>query len=582
VDLVNRSMIAGGHEVAANSTALDVSKWGLAAAQVREVAGALPQLRCLRELVLDGVPVSGAIPRNGDFKYGAETVDADLGTFRALCEGLRACQGLASLSLKKCYVGTQALALLADLIKVIAALTTLRCGSNPGMVGELYPSGDLRTPDVHIEALQQLLDALKPSGVTELDISKIGIGPVGVGRVADYVREAKAALNSLTCDSTGVPFVHYVDRHATGPRTYTLTVGEAAIDLSSKNFGPADVTLLTVWMKRPEVMAALASVNCSGNGLTGAVKKNGQWNKVNSDLSGFVSLCTVLGKVTEVNLSDCGLGPASMPELVKMFSDPSATLKKVVLSHNFIFGSKDLRMYDRTQIHDIDADQSGWTALCDALPASPVEELDVANVGMGVAGVTSLAKAISAGAALKSLTVSQNAIGGPVVRLIDSAKTGVTVNKGVFAAVNGRWGQVNEDPDEDDEVKLTWLDDDEESDYTKADKLDPVVSSRADLVEDYSHIEQLGQAITRLSSLDMSNCNFTPASIKIFTSSVSWRRRDRADCHPQCHRGAWRGLADSGVPEQRSPSDHAWYRGRYDHTGCLETAGHGVCEVARS
>jgi hypothetical protein len=403
--------IAGGHEVAANSTALDVSKWGLAAAQVREVAGALPQLRCLRELVLDGVPVSGAIPRNGDFKYGAETVDADLGTFRALCEGLRACQGLASLSLKKCYVGTQALALLADLIKVIAALTTLRCGSNPGMVGELYPSGDLRTPDVHIEALQQLLDALKPSGVTELDISKIGIGPVGVGRVADYVREAKAALNSLTCDSTGVPFVHYVDRHATGPRTYTLTVGEAAIDLSSKNFGPADVTLLTVWMKRPEVMAALASVNCSGNGLTGAVKKNGQWNKVNSDLSGFVSLCTVLGKVTEVNLSDCGLGPASMPELVKMFSDPSATLKKVVLSHNFIFGSKDLRMYDRTQIHDIDADQSGWTALCDALPASPVEELDVANVGMGVAGVTSLAKAISAGAALAKVNVLSNPIG---------------------------------------------------------------------------------------------------------------------------------------------------------------------------
>ena len=67
-----------GHEVFANSTALDVSGWGLTAAQVREVAGALPQLRCVRELVLDGVPVSGATPRHGDFHYGAETVDADL------------------------------------------------------------------------------------------------------------------------------------------------------------------------------------------------------------------------------------------------------------------------------------------------------------------------------------------------------------------------------------------------------------------------------------------------------------------------------------------------------------------------
>eukprot|EP01047_Picozoa_sp_COSAG01_P066493 COSAG01_NODE_9191_length_2526_cov_5.065513_1_plen_74_part_10 len=41
-----------GHEVSANSTALDVSGWGLTAAQVREVAGVLPQLLCLQELVL--------------------------------------------------------------------------------------------------------------------------------------------------------------------------------------------------------------------------------------------------------------------------------------------------------------------------------------------------------------------------------------------------------------------------------------------------------------------------------------------------------------------------------------------------
>ena len=60
--------------------------------------------------------------------------------------------------------------------------------------------------------------------------------------------------------------------------------------------------------------------------------------------------------------------------------------------------------------------------------------------------------------------------------------------------------------------------------YTKADKLNPVVGSRTDLVVDYSHIEQFGQAITQLSSLDISNCNFTSASIKIFTSSVSWAK----------------------------------------------------------
>jgi hypothetical protein len=126
-------------------------------------------------------------------------------------------------------------------------------------------------------------------------------------------------------------------------------------------------------------------------------------------------------------------------------------------------------------------------------------------------------------AVLTSLTVGQNAIGGPCsVSLINGAKTGVPVKKGVFAAVDGRWGQVNRDPDSDNEVQLAWLDDSTESSYTKVNKLDPVVSSRTDLVEDYSHIEQFGQAITRLTYLDVSACKFTPASIKTFTSSVTW------------------------------------------------------------
>ena len=38
------------------------------------------------------------------------------------------------------------------------------------MVGELDSWGRVKTPDVHIEALQQLLDALTPSAVTDLDI----------------------------------------------------------------------------------------------------------------------------------------------------------------------------------------------------------------------------------------------------------------------------------------------------------------------------------------------------------------------------------------------------------------------------
>eukprot|EP01047_Picozoa_sp_COSAG01_P035194 COSAG01_NODE_2684_length_7258_cov_33.765791_1_plen_232_part_00 len=59
-----------GHEIAVDSTALDVSGWGLPAAQVWEVAGALPLLLCLRELVLDaGVPASAV--RLGESRFSA-------------------------------------------------------------------------------------------------------------------------------------------------------------------------------------------------------------------------------------------------------------------------------------------------------------------------------------------------------------------------------------------------------------------------------------------------------------------------------------------------------------------------------
>ena len=77
-----------------------------------------------------------------------------------------------------------------------------------------------------------------------------------------------AVLNSLTIDSTGVPKLEYdyQDGYAeSGPCIYTLTVGEKTIDLSAKNLGAADVNLVAVWMKRPEVSAALTKVDVRGN-----------------------------------------------------------------------------------------------------------------------------------------------------------------------------------------------------------------------------------------------------------------------------------------------------------------------------
>eukprot|EP01043_Picozoa_sp_COSAG02_P012540 COSAG02_NODE_484_length_21389_cov_9.202583_9_plen_1163_part_00 len=151
----------------------------------------------------------------------------------------------------------------------IAVLNSLKCGNNPGMVGERYSWGDLETPDAHAEVFKELTDELKTSQVTEADFSACGLGPVALmGPLSEWVREATAVLNSVTLDSTGVPKMttgRVSTIEASGPRTYTLSVGEEKIDLSQKNLGYADVALLATWLQRPEVSATLTKVDVREN-----------------------------------------------------------------------------------------------------------------------------------------------------------------------------------------------------------------------------------------------------------------------------------------------------------------------------
>jgi hypothetical protein len=109
------------------------------------------------------------------------------------------------------------------------------------------------------------------------------------------------------------------------------------------------------------------------------------------------SLVCASSRLSTLDLSGSGLSVDSITELAHAL--PMMAIKKLILSQNKLFGTDELGR------PTVDANQSGWNALCDALPDSPLEELVVADIGMGVKGVTSLAKAMSAGAALTSLTV---------------------------------------------------------------------------------------------------------------------------------------------------------------------------------
>eukprot|EP01047_Picozoa_sp_COSAG01_P008155 COSAG01_NODE_317_length_18969_cov_378.101219_17_plen_1851_part_00 len=119
------------------------------------------------------------------------------------------------------------------------------------------------------EGLATLLKAIEGTSVRSLcgliegqktaDFSGQNLGPMDCKIMsAEFeFRGFIAVLNSLTVKST---------RNITRQKTYTLTVGEPTIDLSSKHLGPADINLLAVWMQRPEVGGTITSLTVKSTG----------------------------------------------------------------------------------------------------------------------------------------------------------------------------------------------------------------------------------------------------------------------------------------------------------------------------
>eukprot|EP01046_Picozoa_sp_COSAG06_P019128 COSAG06_NODE_1353_length_9753_cov_4.072405_1_plen_2318_part_10 len=170
-----------------------------------------------------------------------------------------------------------------------------------------------------------------------------------------------------------------------------------------------------------------------------------------------------------------------------------------------------------------DEDLTGIIALFDALKTSSVIELKLAHCRLGPRSVDKLANYIRE-ASVEVIKLDGNPIGAPVVSVKPGAETGVDVKKGVFAAVDGRIGELAMNPDSDREVKLRWLDNGSESSYTKVDKLTSVVASRADLIEDCSHIRALGEALSKgkVKQISLADAKFSSATLIEFVQSVRW------------------------------------------------------------
>jgi hypothetical protein len=110
-----------------------------------------------------------------------------------------------------------------------------------------------------------------------------------------------------------------------------LIEGQTVAEFSGQNLGPIDCKIMAAEFAFQGFIAGVKVINLSGCPLTGAIYEDGEWYDIDSDMAGFVALCGVLGKLHEVNLSNCGLGPSSAGELAKAVSSAEAAVNSITV-----------------------------------------------------------------------------------------------------------------------------------------------------------------------------------------------------------------------------------------------------------
>eukprot|EP01050_Picozoa_sp_SAG11_P009709 SAG11_NODE_931_length_6499_cov_28.824219_1_plen_1551_part_00 len=420
------------------------------------------------------------------------------------------------------------------LLRATAAVTSLDCGANPGMVGELHIHGSdsdsddesdqVKVPDAHADVFGVLCDSLKRSKVTELDFSSCGIGPVAVGHLGGYLREAEAT--SLTICGNAISGSKSYDWKYDLDLSGLTALGEAmaisttltSVDLSDCKISAAGLTELCKFIPSMDALVELA-LGSNPFGLPVLTLKPGSTTGVAVEAGVVASVDGRFGQVME-NLHEpegpLEHEPDDPLETELLWLDDHSASNVNVDQLEAVVASRDDLLEDYTHIKQ----------LGEAISVSKVQTLSFSNCKLAAAGLAELCKFIPSMDALVELALGSNPFGLPVLTLKPGATTGHAVQKGVFASVGGRFGEVTnmEKEDGDEYVNLRWLDDHSESEYIEVANLEAVVASRDDLLEDYTHIKQLGEAISvsKVQKLDLSDCGLTAASLTSFAQSVRW------------------------------------------------------------
>eukprot|EP01050_Picozoa_sp_SAG11_P009847 SAG11_NODE_957_length_6394_cov_4.145512_1_plen_345_part_00 len=137
-----------------------------------------------------------------------------------------------------------------------------------------------------------------------------------------------------------------------------------------------------------------------------------------------VSIAVGGSDATSLDYSDQDLGPGEVMLISALVIPTTPGVVEVVISQNKCFGTKNGRQTGRTswdQIHDVDKNQSGWSALCKAMEGSTIQKLGFADIGLGPVGMRTLAETIHTIPWLVGVDISRNQISADVApTLIES------------------------------------------------------------------------------------------------------------------------------------------------------------------
>jgi hypothetical protein len=225
-------------------------------------------------------------------------------------------------------------------------------GKDIGFVGEGRDITIFMRPMEYTEFFPRFHEIDEPaiSATKCLDLSSQGIDPRRASAVAWWLTtDAAAGITSanLLHNPLGEGVHEIIEVFEQKEQLRTLCgfeEGIKEIDWKDSKKGPTEILLLAADLRACRAIATVNALLLSGNGLAGAIF----WNDgsvrsgVDTQMDGIISLFVSLrtSQITMLDLSRCGLGPASMGHLADYLRNATAALIKVDVSGNSEIGGE--------------------------------------------------------------------------------------------------------------------------------------------------------------------------------------------------------------------------------------------------